>query len=194
MDIELYNYIDVVLRKLKMGKLEEEINQKTNNKAASQEDVDQKAAELEANEDEDDDELKKVDGIFPIKIGPDGVPLKRNNSDVMNNFFINIACRSFTDIDKALQELANNGESRRQAKFDAYIQEQKTVWEQDMTMAFNEQGVKYSQFIKRDLSRIEETSQAEIQKMKTELEKQAAKKSSTESTHSGEAKGTRRKK
>ena len=40
--------------------------------------------------DEDDDETKKVDGIMPIIIGPDGVPLKRNNSDVMNNFYIQI--------------------------------------------------------------------------------------------------------
>jgi len=38
--------------------------------------------------DDDDDELKKVDGINPIVIGPDGSPMKRNNSDVMNNFFI----------------------------------------------------------------------------------------------------------
>jgi hypothetical protein len=38
--------------------------------------------------DEEDDETKKIDGIMAIIIGPDGVPLKRNNSDVMNNFYI----------------------------------------------------------------------------------------------------------
>ena len=38
--------------------------------------------------DEDDDETKKIDGINAIPIGPDGIPLKRNNSDVMNNFHI----------------------------------------------------------------------------------------------------------
>jgi hypothetical protein len=43
--------------------------------------------------------LKKVDGIHAILIGPDGVPMKRNNSDVMNNFFIQFATLSFTDLE-----------------------------------------------------------------------------------------------
>jgi hypothetical protein len=38
--------------------------------------------------DEEDDETKKIEGIMSIIIGPDGSPLKRNNSDVMNNFYI----------------------------------------------------------------------------------------------------------
>lgn len=34
-----------------------------------------------------------------IGIGPDGVPLKRNNSDVFNNFYIQFAVLSFTDLE-----------------------------------------------------------------------------------------------
>lgn len=66
--------------------------------------------------DDDDDELKKVEGVFPIGIGPDGAPLKRNNSDVMNNFFIQFACKSFTDIEKTVQSI-NTQDSRRQQRF-----------------------------------------------------------------------------
>jgi len=45
--------------------------------------------EIVNDNEEDDDETRKVEGILAIKLGPDGVALKRNISDVMNNFFIN---------------------------------------------------------------------------------------------------------
>ena len=61
--------------------------------------------------DEDDDELKKVDGVHPIEIGPDGSPLKRNPSDVMNNFFINYTVRTFTNIEKLIKN-TNTSDSR----------------------------------------------------------------------------------
>lgn len=64
-------------QKVKKQTLDEE-------KGGEGEDVAKNAEEL----DDDDDELKKVEGVFAIGIGPDGGPLKRNNSDVMNNFFI----------------------------------------------------------------------------------------------------------
>ena len=51
---------------------------------------------------EDDDELRKVEGIMPISIGPDNLPLKRNPSDVMNNLFINISALAFTNIEETL--------------------------------------------------------------------------------------------
>lgn len=66
--------------------------------------------------DDDDDELKKLDGVWKILIGPDGAPLKRNNSDVMNNFFINYAVRCFTDIEKLIKN-QNTQDSRTVAKF-----------------------------------------------------------------------------
>ena len=67
-------------------------------------------------EDEDDDETKKIDGIFKILIGPDGVPLKRNNSDVMNNFYINIVVRSYTNIDATLKDIRENSNKARESK------------------------------------------------------------------------------
>ena len=54
---------------------------------------------VEVDIDEDDDELKKIDGVLAIGVGPDGAPLKRNNSDFMNNFFIQLCVKAFTNID-----------------------------------------------------------------------------------------------
>ena len=89
-DIELYNYVDIVLRKLRLGILYKESIEKTKRSSNSAEEEKKQEAKVDENNgDEEDDETKKVDGVFPIGIGPDGVPLKRNNSDVMNNFFIN---------------------------------------------------------------------------------------------------------
>lgn len=56
---------------------------------------------------EDDDELKKVEGILPIEIGPDNVPLKRNTSDFMGNYFINNATRAFTNIEDILSKVTS---------------------------------------------------------------------------------------
>jgi len=86
MDIEMYNYWDIIMRKLRLGILRQDISDKENkNKVGvKEEDEVAKVADL----DEDDDETKKIEGILAIIIGPDGIPLKRNNSDVMNNFYI----------------------------------------------------------------------------------------------------------
>lgn len=64
-------------------------------------------------ENEEDDELRKVEGILPIEIGPDNMPLKRNKSDVMGNFFINNAAKSFTNIEKLLSKITNADEKRK---------------------------------------------------------------------------------
>lgn len=93
----MYNYWDIVMRKMRMGILRQDIANK---------EMKSKKGEVEAEEevkvqdlDEEDDETKKIDGIHAILIGPDGVPLKRNNSDVMNNFYIQIIVKAYTEID-----------------------------------------------------------------------------------------------
>jgi hypothetical protein len=49
--------------------------------------------------DEFEEGTNKVEGVLPILIGPDVLPLNRNNSDVMNNFWVNFVSRSFTNIE-----------------------------------------------------------------------------------------------
>jgi len=96
-----------------MGILRDEIYQKERGTFL---DADKKAGGEDKDDGDDDEELKKVDGVFPIIIGPDGAPMKRNNSDVMNNFFIMYAVRCFTDIEKLIKS-QNNQDSREVAKF-----------------------------------------------------------------------------
>mmetsp|Transcript_30416 Transcript_30416/g.46593 ORF Transcript_30416/g.46593 Transcript_30416/m.46593 type:complete len:101 (+) Transcript_30416:1724-2026(+) len=57
----------------------------------------QKLEEKKANK--DDSEVELVDGIEQ-ELGPDNVPLRRIHRDVMNNFFIDMVARSYTDIDR----------------------------------------------------------------------------------------------
>lgn len=125
MDIEMYNFIDVTMQKLKLGKLHREIQEKSHGQ--HEEDEIKGGASASENKervdqgDEEDDETKKVDGIYPATIGPDGVPLKRNHSDLMNNFFVDYAVRSFTDIEKELKELTDSGEQKRLKRFQGEV-------------------------------------------------------------------------
>jgi hypothetical protein len=80
-----------MLRKLRMGVLKEEIYQRERGTFNEAEGKTAAGGVVDEEVDDDDAELKKLDGVNPIGIGPDGAPLKRNNSDVMNNFFINYA-------------------------------------------------------------------------------------------------------
>lgn len=85
----MFNYVDIILRKLRLNKLEADVKKKSSGKA--EEELKEEHVVVnnaEGNQDDDDDETKKIDGISAILIGPDGIPLKRNNSDVMNNFYI----------------------------------------------------------------------------------------------------------
>jgi hypothetical protein len=83
-----------------MGILRDEVYQK---ERGTYVDAEKKDAAKENDDGDDDEELKKVDGVLPIIIGPDSAPMKRNNSDVMNNFFIMYAVRCFTDIEKLIK-------------------------------------------------------------------------------------------
>jgi len=156
-----------------MGILRDDVRQLENSKG-----IESKAnAEEKKDEepDDDDEETKKVDGVLPIGIGPDGVPLKRNNSDVMNNFFILQVCKSFTDIEKRANN-KNQGEARRQARFDEEIKKRKEVWQAQTVGQFNEAAHRYEAFVRKDMG---------IAKVPTKVLKKSSE-IGTESTGSGE--------
>ena len=148
-DIELYNYIDIVLRKLRMGILMQEMIEKQNSRRGDEDAVQQEKKE-EAEPDDDDDETKKVDGILAILIGPDGVPLKRNNSDVMNNFFIKSCVLSFTELEKILSQIDPN-ELRREKRFNEEITKRKEIWTQQTVGQFTESTEKIVSQIRTEL-------------------------------------------
>lgn len=133
-DIDLYNYIDSTLRKIRMGILRDEIYLKERGGSV---DAEKKGTGQEEEGDDDDDELKKIEGVFAITIGPDGAPMKRNNSDVMNNFFIMYAVRCFTDIEKLIRT-QNTQDSRQVAKFMKQVEVKKKQWEESCIGQFND--------------------------------------------------------
>ena len=89
MDIETYNYIDDTFHLYRSGKLLED---KQGKQKAVVVDPNDMAAGFNA-------------GIvfLPMSACPSYLTYKRDNADFMNNFFINIIARSFTDIDEFLQ-------------------------------------------------------------------------------------------
>ena len=104
-----------------------------------------------AGQNDEDDEMRKVDGIFPTGLGPDGALLKRNNSDFMNNFFINYCVRSFTNIDQVVTETRNNGQGTRLEKFKKELEQQKQRWDRQIIEAYNENSAGYFEFVRRNI-------------------------------------------
>lgn len=89
--------------------------------------------------------------MFAIGIGPDGVPLKRNNSDVFNNFFIQFAVLSFTDLEQQLNTIRNNGEAKRNQRLEKDVETRKNAWKKQIVGTFEDQVIKYDKFIQSEL-------------------------------------------
>jgi hypothetical protein len=104
--------------------------------------------------DDEDDETKKVDGIYPIIIGPDGVPLKRNNSDLMNNFFVDYAVKSFTEIESVIKELKDSGQETRTRRYKGEVIKRQSGWKDQTVGAFKDQTMLYEEYVKMDISKI----------------------------------------
>lgn len=98
-----------------MGVLQQEIQNAENSKTIIKRNVfEQACADLVLGDKADDaqlgdlqEETGYVDGLYATGLGPDGALLKRNNTDFMNNLFINICVRSFTNIESQLQDNKN---------------------------------------------------------------------------------------
>ena len=79
MDIEIYNYIDILLHDFRSGRL--------NNKPKK-----------DAEEEGAGDGMNAGVVALLVDMAPEGMTFKRVNHDFMNNFFVNIIARSYTDI------------------------------------------------------------------------------------------------
>lgn len=97
MDVELYNYVDILLKDYKQGILTNSNEKKIQAKKSSL-------------EEENKDEVKLNAGVVQLNANtaPAGYSYKRDNADVMNNFFINIVTRSFTNIEEILRNQRDN--------------------------------------------------------------------------------------
>lgn len=52
--------------------------------------------------------------FLTMALAPTGLIFKRDNADVMNNFFVNIVTRSYTNIEEYLQARQDNVELQKQ--------------------------------------------------------------------------------
>ena len=75
------------------------------------------------------EETGYVDGLYATGLGPDGALLKRNNTDFMNNLFINICVRSFTNIESQLQDNKNSDQNRKNDKFKKMLDNYQIRWD-----------------------------------------------------------------
>jgi len=103
-DIILYNYIDVLLRKKNMGILEQDMLKRQKERMSiSEDDQDNQSKKLdESFELNQTKQIGEEEGMLPTEFGPDGVILKRNHSDLMNNFFIDLVSKSYLDTANSL--------------------------------------------------------------------------------------------
>mmetsp|Transcript_11804 Transcript_11804/g.18142 ORF Transcript_11804/g.18142 Transcript_11804/m.18142 type:complete len:126 (+) Transcript_11804:2311-2688(+) len=88
---------------------------------------------------------------FAPDTGPDGVPLKRNQWDVMNNFFIDMVARSFTDIDTSAQREKNILDQARAKKFENELNSKRDAWRELTSGQFQRMTGRYEEFIRKKL-------------------------------------------
>ena len=122
MDIEMYNYIDLLLYEYRSGKLKDD--SKT---------VKQAGDEDEANQNQFLGKTLHAAVVVLVQGGePAGWAYKRPNHDFMNNFFVNICARSFTDIEDFLKMQEENKDKNKQENALKELEKIKDQWKETM--------------------------------------------------------------
>jgi len=100
MDIELYNYTDIALNDYRSGKLHADVERMLKKPVKDG---------LEEDEDSTNDFNAGV-SFLPMSAEPAHMSFKRDNADFMNNFFVDIVVRSFTNIEEIHRQARENNE------------------------------------------------------------------------------------
>jgi len=135
MDIEIYNYIDTLLHDYRSGRL-----------------VDGNVKKKKMTK-EEEEEAEKGNGLNagvvfqPMTAQPSYMTYKRDNADFMNNFFVNIIARSFTDIDEFLKNQEENKDQNKQANTLKELESLKEIWKSSLTNEATEQFAQFEQKI-----------------------------------------------
>lgn len=95
MDVELYNYVDILLFDYRNGRLNDKQLASIRQKALEEEDQPKGGLVLNAGV-----TFNTLDMALP------GLTFRRDNADFMNNFFVNIIAHAFTDIEEFLRQQA----------------------------------------------------------------------------------------
>lgn len=88
----------------------------------------------------------------PMTAAPAGVTYKRDNADVMNNFFVNIVTRSYTNIEEHLQSMIDNVEGKKQKETLQELEGIKKNWTTGIQSEVTEQFDKFDKAI-HDISK-----------------------------------------
>lgn len=129
MDIEIYNYIDILLHEYRAGKLKD--HKKKNE------------------EEEAGDGGGMNAGVVALleNMAPEGLSFKRLNHDFMNNFFVNLIARSYTDIEEFLRTQEENKDQNKQANQLKELEKIKDQWKATITNEAAEQFNTFDQKI-----------------------------------------------
>lgn len=121
MDVELYNYVDMAFKDYHAGRLNMENLLKEKRKLQKEEEEGRIGNKLNA-------------GVvfLPKASAPPGVEFLRDNADVMNNFFIDIAARSFTDVEEVLQNQRENQEAQKTKEALAELAKVSGAWSSEI--------------------------------------------------------------
>ena len=120
MDIEIYNYIDIMLHDFRAGRL--------NNKAKKEGEEEENSGGMNA-------------GVVALlaDAAPEGMTFKRLNHDFMNNFFVNIIARSYTDIEEILRMQEENKDQNTQINQLKELEKIKDHWKETIVNEASEQ-------------------------------------------------------
>ena len=77
--------------------------------------------------------------FLTLPSAPNGLTFKRDNADVMNNFFVNIVTRSYTNIEEYLQQRQENVEMQKQKETLTELANIKKSWQNGVQNEVNGQ-------------------------------------------------------
>jgi len=140
MDIELYSYLEILFRDFRSGKIAAELAQAKDRKknAGKSEELSQIVGTLR---------LHASRVFLPMTSAPTGMIFKRDNADVMNNFFVNIVTRSYTNIEEYLQARHDNVELQKQKETLKELENIQKSWVSGVQSEVTQQLDKFDQNI-----------------------------------------------
>lgn len=140
MDIELFNYFEILMKEYYTGQLTPENLEKDKKKFMKQE------------ENAEKQEIKFNAGVTfnPMTAQPAGINFKRDNADFMNNFFVNIVANSFTNIEEILRNAAEDSNAKAIKQSLSNLQKVEKVWRNKVINSVNKQFQGYDNVIQEN--------------------------------------------
>lgn len=136
MDIESFNYITILFHNFKAGKLENLLEKSKKKK-------DKKGNGQQGNQDIDTGGINASLCLLTMDTQPPGITYDRINTEFMNNFYVDITCRAFTNIEEIHRAAAENKELNKQNAALKELKELSVGWRQDIDRLVEQQFNQY---------------------------------------------------